>query len=68
VPKTGEAMRAAGFTEADIEKELFDNPIAFFAQSGRITRQQVCSAVKVDQTMLFQENSALRGQEPVIQA
>jgi predicted metal-dependent TIM-barrel fold hydrolase len=68
VPKTGDAMKAAGFTDSDIEKVLFDNPIAFFAQSGRISREEVSTPLKVDQTLLWQENSALRGQQPIVQA
>ena len=66
VPKTGAAMRAAGFTDADIEKVLYTNPITFFAQSGRISLEEV-SPVKIDQTRLFEENSVLRGQTPVVE-
>ncbi len=68
VPKTGAAMKTAGFSDSDIEKVLFDNPIAFFAQSGRISKAEVSTPIKVDQTQLWQENSALRGQEPVVQS
>ena len=67
VPKTGRAMKEAGFSESDIEKVLFDNPIEFFAQSGRISREEVCTPIKVDQTKLWQSNSALRGQEPIVE-
>ena len=67
VPKTGRAMKEAGFSEADIEKVLFNNPIDFFAQSGRISREQVSERIKVDQTKLWQNNSALRGQEPIVE-
>ncbi|MCG8463385.1 MAG: TatD family hydrolase [Xanthomonadales bacterium] len=67
VPKTGRAMKEAGFSEADIEKVLFNNPIEFFAQSGRISREQVSERIKVDQTKLWQNNSALRGQEPIVE-
>ncbi len=67
VPKTGAAMLAAGYREADVEKVLFDNPIAFFAQSGRMSREEVSTPIKVNQTQLWQENSALRGQEPIVQ-
>lgn len=66
VPKTGAAMRAAGFSEADIEQVLYTNPITFFAQSGRISLEEV-SPVKIDQTRLFEENSVLRGQTPVVE-
>ncbi|GAA0375739.1 TatD family hydrolase [Bowmanella denitrificans] len=67
VPKTGQAMRDAGFSEADIEKVLFDNPIDFFAQSGRLDKQQLRQPLPIDQRQLWQENSALRGQDPIVQ-
>ena len=64
VPKTAQAMRSAGFSEADIEKVVFDNPIAFFAQSGKIARGDFDSK-RIDQSELFEGNSVLRGQTPV---
>lgn len=66
VPKTGAAMLAAGFTEAQVDQVLFINPITFYAQSGRISVEEV-SPVKIDQTRLFEENSVLRGQTPVVE-
>jgi uncharacterized protein len=65
VPKTAAAMRAAGFSEADVEKVVWHNPMAFFEQSGRIDRRTFTNAPTVDQTELFEGNSVLRGQEPV---
>jgi predicted metal-dependent TIM-barrel fold hydrolase len=66
VPKTGEAMRAAGFDEADIETVLFRNPIAFYAQSGRISLDELGS-MRIDQRRLWEDNSVLRGQAPMVQ-
>lgn len=65
VPKTGEAMRAAGFSENDIELVLFKNPIQYYSQSGRISLGDV-SDIKVDQRQVWKENSVLRGQTPVV--
>ncbi len=67
VPKTGDAMLVAGFSTSDVQKVLFDNPVSFFAQSGRISQAQVNTPIMVDQTRLWQENSTLRGQEPIVQ-
>jgi hypothetical protein len=66
VPKTGEAMLKAGFSEAEVEKVLFENPINFFGQSGRISLEEM-SPIKVDQTQLWEENSVLRGQKPIVE-
>ncbi|GAA3846599.1 TatD family hydrolase [Sphaerisporangium flaviroseum] len=32
----GDAMLAAGFSEAEVETVLWDNPVAFYGQSGRL--------------------------------
>ena len=67
VPKTGQAMLDAGFTEQQVELVLFHNPVDFFAQSGRLDKQLVSSPLRIDQSQQWQENSALRGQEPIIE-
>jgi predicted metal-dependent TIM-barrel fold hydrolase len=61
VPKTVAAMRQAGVSEADIELIVWENPVRFFAQSGRLDLED---AAKVDQRQLFEGNSVLRGQPP----
>jgi predicted metal-dependent TIM-barrel fold hydrolase len=65
VPKTGAEMIKAGFSEAEVEKVLFENPINFFAQSGRISLEEM-TPLQIDQTQLWEENSVLRGQNPVV--
>ncbi|RCU49195.1 hydrolase TatD [Corallincola holothuriorum] len=66
VPKTAQAMRDASFSEQDISLVTFENPINFFAQSGRISVEEV-SRPAIDQTQRWLDNSALRGQEPVVE-
>jgi hypothetical protein len=61
VPKTATAMRQAGVSETDIELIVWNNPVRFFAQSGRL---DLDDAPKVDQRQLFEGNSVLRGQQP----
>jgi len=63
VPKTAEAMRAAGFSAADVEHVLFDNPVRFFEQSGRLSGADL-GQPQIDQSELFEGNSVLRGQTP----
>ncbi|MEL7450450.1 MAG: TatD family hydrolase [Pseudomonadota bacterium] len=63
VPKTGEHMLANGFSKDDVDLVLFRNPINFYAQSGRISLEEV-TPFGVDQTQLFEDNSVLRGQTP----
>lgn len=64
VPKTAAAMRAAGIDEAVITQICWNNPIRFFAQSGRLDLAEADGAASVDQRELWQGNSVLRGQTP----
>jgi uncharacterized protein len=62
VPKTCDAMRAAGIAEATLATIFWANPVAFFAQSGRL--DDIDAALAVDQRQLHEGNSVLRGQTP----
>jgi len=62
VARTAEAMKRAGFTEQAIETVVWHNPVAFFAQSGRLDASLFGAAF--DQAELFAGNSVLRGQAP----
>ena len=59
-------MLAAGFSEDDVEKVLFENPVAFYAQSGRISVDDM-TPEKINQTELYEDNSVLRGQTPIVE-
>lgn len=41
VAKTADAMADAGFTEAQIDTVVWDNPVTFFRQSGRLVLDEV---------------------------
>lgn len=64
VPKTVARMREAGIPEATIETIVWSNPAAFFAQSGRLDGIDAPSVI--DQRKLWEGNSVLRGQAPVV--
>jgi predicted metal-dependent TIM-barrel fold hydrolase len=53
--RTGQAMLAGGFTQSDVDRVLWHNPVAFYGQSGRL----VLDDAEVPQT--FAGNSILRG-------
>lgn len=57
--KTGQAMLDAGFSEDDVDRVLWRNPVEFFGQSGRLLLDQVDAEPDLAQT--FQGNSVLRG-------
>ncbi|GLW66330.1 TatD family hydrolase [Actinomadura rubrobrunea] len=54
--RTGDAMLAAGFTEDDVDRVLWRNPVEFYGQSGRLTLD-----APLDPGTLFEGNSVLRG-------
>jgi predicted metal-dependent TIM-barrel fold hydrolase len=66
VPKTAQAMLAAGVAATDVETIVWRNPIAFFAQSGRLDLGEHGGRPRVDQREQWQGNSVLRGQQPVV--
>jgi predicted metal-dependent TIM-barrel fold hydrolase len=65
VPKTAALMRESGITEQQIETIVWSNPAAFFAQSGRL--EGIDAPSVIDQRKLWEGNSVLRGQTPVVQ-
>jgi predicted metal-dependent TIM-barrel fold hydrolase len=67
VPKTVALMREAGIAEAVIETIVWDNPVAFFSQSGQLDVEGLTERPGIDQTRLFEGNSVLRGQTPVVE-
>ena len=66
VPKTAALMRESGISEADIERIVWTNPVAFFSQSGRLDLDPVGDSPAIDQTQLWEGNSVLRGQQPIV--
>ena len=55
---TGEAMLAAGFSEDDVDRVLWRNPVEFFGQSGRL----LLDVPETDQGATFEGSSLLRGE------
>ena len=54
---TGEAMLAAGFTDDDVDRVLWRNPVEFYGQSKRLDLSDLSNAT----SSTFQGNSILRG-------
>jgi len=62
VPKTVDAMRGAGIPDGTIARIVWDNPMTFFAQSGRFDVADLGSRPAIDRTQRFEANSVLRGE------
>ncbi|HEX7126018.1 MAG TPA: TatD family hydrolase [Thermodesulfobacteriota bacterium] len=67
VPRTVAAMREAGIAERDIETIVWLNPVEFFGQSGKLDLAGAAARPLVDQRRLFEGNSVLRGQAPLVE-
>jgi uncharacterized protein len=57
--KTGLAMLDAGFTESDVDKVLWQNPVDFYGQSDRLVLDELPGFTATPET--FAGNSVLRG-------
>ena len=68
VPKTAAVMRQAGIPQATIEKIVWTNPATFFAQSDNLNLADIERRPSINQTELFEGNSVLRGQTPIVEA
>ncbi len=63
VPKTAMHMRKRGFTEAEVEKIVWHNPVDFFAQSDRLDKEAFEASIETSRADLFEGNSVHRGQD-----
>jgi len=64
VPRTAVKLEQAGVARARIEQLVWKNPIAFFAQSGRLDERQLLQPARANLRETFDGNSVLRGQDP----
>jgi predicted metal-dependent TIM-barrel fold hydrolase len=62
VPKTIAVMRARGISDNIIQQIVWDNPVSFFSQSGRLDVAGLEERPAVDRALKFESNSVLRGE------
>ncbi len=63
VPKAAALMLERGIAEEDVKKVCYSNAIAAYGQSGQFS-EDMWSEKSIDQAVLFEGNSVLRGQDP----
>ena len=63
MPKTIAVMREQGIADDVIQKIVWDNPVEFFAQSGRLDVADLEQRPAIDRTQKFETNSVLRGDQ-----
>jgi predicted metal-dependent TIM-barrel fold hydrolase len=64
VPKTARLMLDRGIAARDVEAICYGNALKAFGQSGQMKEEHWLNPVPIDQRMLFEGNSVLRGQSP----
>jgi len=64
VPKTARLMLERGISRADVEAICYRNALLAFGQSGQMKEEHWLSPQPIDQRVLFEGNSVLRGQQP----
>ncbi len=66
VPKTGRLMLERGIAPKDVEAVCYGNALAAYGQSGQMLESHWLVPESVDQRTLFEGNSVLRGQAPIV--
>ena len=64
VPKTVVKLAQKGVSEATIQNLVWDNPVTFFSQGGRLDQKQLEQPANFNRQETFDGNSVLRGQDP----
>ncbi|MFO0932120.1 MAG: TatD family hydrolase [Planctomycetota bacterium] len=64
IPKLVQALLRAGFPDATVEQLVWKNPIAFFAQSGRLDVAALDRPPTASRRETHDGNTILRGQDP----
>lgn len=64
VPKTARLMLERGIAARDVEAICYGNALRAFGQSGQMKEEHWLDPAPIDQRVLFEGNSVLRGQAP----
>jgi predicted metal-dependent TIM-barrel fold hydrolase len=67
VPKTAALMLERGIARKDVEATCYRNALIAYGQSGQIDESHWLGPESVDQRVLFEGNSVLRGQVPRVE-
>lgn len=66
VPKTARLMLERGIAREHVEASCYGNALAAYGQTGQMLESHWLTPESVDQRSLFEGNSVLRGQEPLV--
>jgi predicted metal-dependent TIM-barrel fold hydrolase len=66
VPKTARLMLERGISPEHVEATCYGNALLAYGQSGQISEDAWLKPAPIDQRLLFDGNSVLRGQQPQV--
>ena len=64
IPRLVQALLRSGVAAADVQRLVWDNPIGFFAQGGRLDAKRLERPPMASRRETYDGNSVLRGQDP----
>jgi predicted metal-dependent TIM-barrel fold hydrolase len=67
VPKTAQLMLERGIPEADVRAVCYENALTAYSQSLQMQADDWLNPPPIDRRQLFNGNSVLRGQQPVLE-
>ena len=68
VPKTAQLMAQRGIPEEHIKAVCYQNALTAYSQSGQIKESDWLNSSLIDQRQLYNGNSVLRGQQPLVES
>ena len=66
VPKTAALMLKRGIAREDVVKTCYQNALDAFSKNGKMKESDWLNPQGINQSILYNDNSVLRGQEPRI--
>ncbi|WP_414544599.1 TatD family hydrolase [Nostoc sp. CCY0012] len=67
VPKTAQLMLERGISPAAVQAVCYRNALVAYSQSGQMQESDWLNSTPIDQRQMFNDNSVLRGQQPLIE-
>jgi predicted metal-dependent TIM-barrel fold hydrolase len=64
IPRLVQSLLRAGIAPADVDRLVWENPVSFFEQSGRLDRRTLERPPTASRRDLHEGNTVLRGQDP----
>ena len=68
VPKTAQLMLDRGISANDVNTVCYHNALTAYSQSGQMKESDWLNPQPIDQRQSFNDNSVLRGQEPLVES